>query len=57
MQALDGERYGRFATKLIAAGIWVAYRGIWYVSAAHTHADVDETLTRFDAALSDAEHD
>ncbi|MDX1893062.1 aspartate aminotransferase family protein [Mycolicibacterium sp. 050158] len=57
VQALDGERYGRFATKLIDAGIWVAYRGIWYVSAAHTGADVDETLKRFDAALGDAGDD
>ena len=57
VQALDGERYGRFATKLIAAGIWVAYRGIWYVSAAHTLDDVDETIKRFDAALTDFERD
>jgi len=57
VQALDGERYGRFATKLIAAGIWVAYRGIWYVSAAHTLDDVDETVKRFDTALTDFEHD
>jgi glutamate-1-semialdehyde 2,1-aminomutase len=51
LQALDHDRYSRFATNLIAAGIWVAYRGIWYVSAAHTLADVDETVKRFDAAL------
>lgn len=57
VQALDGERYGRFATKLIAAGVWVAYRGIWYVSAAHTLDDVDETIKRFDTALADVEHD
>ena len=57
VQALDGERYGRFATKLIAAGIWVAYRGIWYVSAAHTLDDVDETIKRFDTALTDFERD
>lgn len=57
VQSLDGERYGRFATKLIAAGIWVAYRGIWYVSAAHTLDDVDETIKRFDTALTDFEHD
>jgi glutamate-1-semialdehyde 2,1-aminomutase len=53
LQAIDGDRYGRFAAKLIAAGIWVAYRGIWYVSAAHTPDDVDETVKRFDAALSE----
>jgi hypothetical protein len=23
---MDNDRYGRFATKLIAAGIWIAYR-------------------------------
>ncbi|KQY08010.1 hypothetical protein ASD37_08580 [Mycobacterium sp. Root135] len=57
VQALDAERYGRFATKLIAAGIWVAYRGIWYVSAAHTLDDVDETVKRFDTALTDVEYD
>ncbi len=57
LQAIDGDRYGRFAAKLIAAGIWVAYRGIWYVSAAHTADDVDETVKRFDAALSDLSTD
>jgi glutamate-1-semialdehyde 2,1-aminomutase len=31
----------------------IAYRGIWYVSAAHTRDDVDETIKRFDAALSE----
>jgi hypothetical protein len=29
---------------LIGHGMWVARRGIWYVSAAHTEADVSETL-------------
>ncbi|MET0700481.1 MAG: aminotransferase class III-fold pyridoxal phosphate-dependent enzyme [Mycobacterium sp.] len=53
LQAIDNQRYGRFANKLITAGIWVAYRGIWYVSAAHTLDDVDETVKRFDAALSE----
>jgi glutamate-1-semialdehyde 2,1-aminomutase len=53
LQTLDNDRYGRFASKLIAAGIWIAYRGIWYVSAAHTPDDVDETVKRFDAALSE----
>ena len=35
----------------------MAYRGIWYVSAAHTLDDVDETIKRFDTALTDFEHD
>lgn len=51
LQSLDAERYGRFAARLITAGIWVAYRGIWYVSAAHTLDDVEETIKRFDVAL------
>jgi glutamate-1-semialdehyde 2,1-aminomutase len=53
LQAIDDQRYGRFANTLISAGIWVAYRGIWYVSAAHTLHDVDETVKRFDTALSE----
>lgn len=53
LEAIDVDRYARFATSLIAAGLWVAYRGIWYVSAAHTLDDVDETVKRFDAALSE----
>jgi glutamate-1-semialdehyde 2,1-aminomutase len=53
LQTIDDQRYGRFANQLITAGIWVAYRGIWYVSAAHTLDDVDETVKRFDAALSE----
>ncbi|MCV7224858.1 aspartate aminotransferase family protein [Mycolicibacterium komossense] len=53
LQAIDDRRYGRFANQLITSGIWVAYRGIWYVSAAHTIDDVDETVKRFDAALSE----
>lgn len=52
LQTIDHDRYSRLARHLIAAGIWVAYRGIWYVSAAHTIADVNETVKRFDAALS-----
>jgi glutamate-1-semialdehyde 2,1-aminomutase len=53
LQNIDNDRYGHFATGLIAAGIWVAYRGIWYVSAAHTLDDVDDTVKRIDAALSE----
>jgi len=52
LQALDGEAYREFARALIAARVWVAYRGIWYVSAAHTPADVTETLERVDTALT-----
>jgi glutamate-1-semialdehyde 2,1-aminomutase len=51
LQQLDADRYAQFARSLIQAGVWVAYRGIWYVSAAHTDRDVEETVERVDAAL------
>jgi glutamate-1-semialdehyde 2,1-aminomutase len=49
--ALDAARYGTLAKVLIEHGVWVAYRGIWYVSVAHGPADVSETLERVDAAF------
>jgi glutamate-1-semialdehyde 2,1-aminomutase len=49
--ALDSARYGTLATVLIECGVWVAYRGIWYVSVAHGSADVAETLERVDVAF------
>jgi len=52
LQAVDTDRYSEFARALIAARVWVAYRGIWYVSAAHALADVTETLDRVDTALT-----
>jgi glutamate-1-semialdehyde 2,1-aminomutase len=57
LQSVDQDRYGRLASDLIAAGIWVAYRGIWYVSAAHTLGDVEETVKRFETAVSDRRDD
>ncbi len=47
----DPGRYERLASTLIDAGVWVARRGIWYVSAAHTSADVAETMERIDTAF------
>jgi glutamate-1-semialdehyde 2,1-aminomutase len=47
----DQERYARFAVALFGQGVWVARRGIWYVSAAHTQADVTETVDRVRAAI------
>jgi glutamate-1-semialdehyde 2,1-aminomutase len=52
LQRSDSHRYAEFARQLIQAGVWVAYRGIWYVSAAHTDHDVDETIKRVDAAIT-----
>lgn len=54
LRQFDAQRYAAFARRLIRAGVWVAYRGIWYVSAAHTERDIDETIKRVDAALSAA---
>lgn len=50
---LDLERYSEFTRTLAEHGIWVAGRGIWYVSTAHGARDVQQTLERFDAALTD----
>ena len=47
----DPDRYARLADALIAQRVWVARRGIWYVSAAHTEADVAETLDRAERAF------
>ncbi len=52
LQTLDLGRYAEFSSVLVDHGIWVTGRGIWYVSAAHRDADVDETLTRAEAAMN-----
>ena len=48
---LDRERYAAFARVLADSGIWVAGRGIWYVSAAHGSEELDEAFDRVDVAL------
>lgn len=55
-QSLDTKRYGEFARRLIDLGVWIAYRGIWYVSAAHSVLDVDETVERIAPAFSELRH-
>jgi glutamate-1-semialdehyde 2,1-aminomutase len=52
MQSLDGARYRALADQLVANGVWVARRGIWYLSAAHGPREVEVALERTDAALS-----
>jgi glutamate-1-semialdehyde 2,1-aminomutase len=47
----DQARYARLADALIDQGVWVARRGIWYVSVAHTQADVTETIDRVETAF------
>lgn len=51
LHQLDLARYAELASVLVDHGIWVARRGIWYVSAAHGLPELDVTLTRFKAAL------
>ncbi|NED97887.1 aminotransferase class III-fold pyridoxal phosphate-dependent enzyme [Phytoactinopolyspora alkaliphila] len=53
MARLDQVRYARFAEVLVDHGVWVAPRGIWYVSAAHSERELEVVLQRFEAALGD----
>jgi glutamate-1-semialdehyde 2,1-aminomutase len=43
--AMDTARYHRLTRALMERGIRVLERGLWYVSTAHTDADLDQTLT------------
>jgi glutamate-1-semialdehyde 2,1-aminomutase len=47
----DPARYGRLADTLVGNGLWVARRGIWYLSAAHTETDLNESLERIGRAF------
>ncbi|HVR32556.1 MAG TPA: hypothetical protein VMS74_07585 [Acidimicrobiia bacterium] len=51
LRRLDASRYVEFSRVLISQGVWVAGRGIWYLSTAHDDADVDLTLERVDEAM------
>ncbi len=54
LQRLDLARYSRFVSQLVEHGVWVAGRGIWYVSAAHGDKELTSVLERMDAALAKA---
>ena len=54
LSALDLPRYADLVPVLVDHGIWVAPRGIWYVSAAHGDSELTAVLERFDAALTEA---
>ena len=47
----DPDAHGRFIEALLTRGIHATPRGLWYVSTAHTDADIDATL---DAAVAAA---
>jgi glutamate-1-semialdehyde 2,1-aminomutase len=53
LQRRDGARYAALARTLAQHGVWVAGRGIWYVSAAHGQDELRTTIERFDKALSE----
>lgn len=52
VRALDSAAYKQLAMRLVDAGVWVAARGIWYVSAAHGEREVEVTLERAQHALA-----
>ncbi|GIW01673.1 aspartate aminotransferase family protein [Roseiflexus sp.] len=51
----DKERYGRFKVALLQRGVRVLDRGIWYLSAAHTQEQIEQTLDAVDAALAEVQ--
>ncbi|WP_435582724.1 aspartate aminotransferase family protein [Amycolatopsis thermoflava] len=53
LQLLDLARYERFSRCLLEHGLWVAGRGVWYVSACHGDAELEVALTRLEKAISD----
>jgi glutamate-1-semialdehyde 2,1-aminomutase len=54
LQRRDSERYRQLAQCLIDAGVWVAARGIWYLSAAHDERELEVTLDRAATAFAAA---
>lgn len=48
----DNQNYAKFLSRLTDQGVLVLMGGRWYISAAVTEADVDETLDRVDTAMS-----
>ncbi len=52
-QHCDRELYGRFVLAMLRRGVRLIGRGIWYVSAAHTEAHVEQTLRAAEEALQE----
>lgn len=52
LDALDLSRYARLTHKFAEEGLWVAGRGVWYVSAAHNASDAEKALEAFEAVVS-----
>jgi glutamate-1-semialdehyde 2,1-aminomutase len=54
LSRFDVGRYRSLVDRLVDRGVWVARRGIWYVSVAHGERELEVALERVDAALASA---
>jgi glutamate-1-semialdehyde 2,1-aminomutase len=52
LSRLDAARYRSLVERLVDNGVWVARRGVWYVSIAHGEPEVGVALERTDAAMA-----
>lgn len=55
LQRLDLQRYADLTTVMADHGLWVAGRGIWYVSTTHGDSELTAALERLDAALTETQ--
>jgi glutamate-1-semialdehyde 2,1-aminomutase len=51
--SFDAAKYGRFVGGMHERGVRLIGRGLWYISAAHTRADVERALTAAAEVLTD----
>ena len=49
---VDEEKYAEFCQGMLSRGVRLIPRGVWYVSQAHTSADIDKTLAAADVTLA-----
>lgn len=47
----DKEQYGRFCIAMLERGVRLIERGVWYLSAAHTENQIEQTLSAVEGAL------
>jgi glutamate-1-semialdehyde 2,1-aminomutase len=53
----DTETYGRFVRGMADRGVRLIGRGIWYLSTAHTKADIEQTLGAAQETFTQMAHD
>jgi len=49
----DRPRYQEFCRRMLGSGVRLIERGLWYVSAAHTAADIDLAVEKADSVLKE----